>query len=451
MSLFDDKRLNNRYFKLDIDGLRRGYYTDKYFENVVRILSALSKNGYTYEGHYARAIGSNLQAVAVGDIEVEAQIFNRRAPRSLIAGTDVALAMLRYATGYWRDEGDFVETYHQLDVRAVEDGIMTHYDGDPMNVHTVLIIRGRYRDFAILETPILGVLTRASRIATNVYDVLEVSNGKPVLFFPARFDLPAVQELDGYAYWLAVQRYNADFNQQMRPIVSTDAQAAWWGGRGGGTVPHALIACFLADTAEAMVNFARYIPVEVPRIALVDFNNDTLTTTRQTLEAFWPHYFAAYQNGDDVEMRRWRLNGVRLDTSSALRDASLEPDGPKGVNPQLVSLLREAINTAWESWDVPSAYTDLARDYCRQVQIVVSGGFNRERIAHFESVKAPVDAYGVGSTFLSNDKTTNTDFTMDVVRIKIDGDWVEMAKVGRQPCDNPDLRPVNWEDYEDVQ
>ena len=29
----------------------------------------------------------------------------------------------------------------------------------------------------------LGVMTRASRVATNVYQVLEVSNGKPVLFF----------------------------------------------------------------------------------------------------------------------------------------------------------------------------------------------------------------------------------------------------------------------------
>ena len=62
----------------------------------------------------------------------------------------------------------------------------------------------------MLETPILGVLTRASRIATNVYEVLRVCSGKPVLFFPARFDLPEVQAVDGYAYWLAVQRYNCD-------------------------------------------------------------------------------------------------------------------------------------------------------------------------------------------------------------------------------------------------
>ncbi len=82
--------------------------------------------------------------------------------------------------------------------------------GIPTTCARCIKIRGRYQDFALLETPILGILTRASRIATNVYEVLRVCNGKPVLFFPARFDLPEVQAVDGYAYWLAVQRYNCE-------------------------------------------------------------------------------------------------------------------------------------------------------------------------------------------------------------------------------------------------
>ncbi len=41
-----------------------------------------------------------------------------------------------------------------------------------------------------------------------------------------------------------------------------------------------------------------------------------------------------------------------------------------------------------------------------------------------------------------NDATTNTDFTADVVRIKVNGEWIDMAKVGRRPCDNPDLERV---------
>ena len=35
------------------------------------------------------------------------------------------------------------------------------------------------------------------------------------------------------------------------------------------------------------------------------------------------------------------------------------------------------------------------------------------------------------------------DFTMDIVRVKVAGEWVDMPKVGRQPGDNADLEPVN--------
>jgi nicotinate phosphoribosyltransferase len=46
---------------------------------------------------------------------------------------------------------------------------------------------------------------------------------------------------------------------------------------------------------------------------------------------------------------------------------------------------------------------------------------------------------------MSNDSRvgTNTDYTADVVRVKINGHWVDMAKVGRAPCDNPDLEAVD--------
>ena len=95
-------------------------------------------------------------------------------------------------------------------------------------------VRGRYRDFALLETPTLGILTRASRVATNVYETLVAARGKPVLFFPARFDLHEVQAADGYAYNIAVQRFNLDYAQRilvhssppMRRATGGAAQAA---------------------------------------------------------------------------------------------------------------------------------------------------------------------------------------------------------------------------------
>ncbi len=442
MSIFDHNRLTNAVFKLDIDGLRRGYYSDKYFENVVYVLNGAAMAGYTFGGSSPRAVPAAADTLPVGDAVVETQVFNRRAPQVLVAGVDMALALLRYCTGYF-DDGAFIGSADQLEVLAVEDGVLTHYAGDPMHVQPVLKIRGRYRDFALLETPILGVLSHASRIATNVYELLAAAQGKQVLFFPARFDLPETQSVDGYAYWLAIQRHNRDRGQNLRPLASTDAGAAWWGGQGGGTVPHALIACFLADTAETMRAFARYVPVHVNRVALVDFNNDCIGASLAVLDAYWEQYCPALEAGDETEQQRWTLYGVRPDTAGEMRDIALPPDAPTGVSAPLIRTLREAMNTAWTRWHVPPKLEDAAKRFCQQVKIVASGGFSAERIRQFEADGVPVDVYGVGSTFLRNDARTNTDYTMDVVRIKIGRQWVDMAKTGRQPCDNPDLQPID--------
>jgi len=442
MTAFDKVRLTNETFKLDIDGLRRGIYSDKYFANVVSILAGLRAEGYTYAGADPRETAIDPYAVPVGDIEVEAQIFNRRAPYALIAGTDAVLAMLRHCAGYFEGE-TFTETWQNLEVVAVQDGIKTHYGGDPNDVQTVIEIRGRYRDFALLETPMLGMLTRASRVATNVYNVLKVCNGKPVLFFPARFDLPSVQAADGYAYWLAVQTYNAETDHNMTPLVSTDAQGAWWGGSGGGTIPHALIACFFADTTEASLAFARHIHPDVPRIALVDFNNDTIGASLATLDAYWTEYKQALAAGDETAQKRYTLNAVRLDTSGALVDASLNKNDPRGVSPLLVRTVRRALDNAWTRWDLPAALEDTARTFCQNVGIVVSGGFDRDKVAQFEAEGTPVDYYGVGSKFLYNSGEHSTDFTMDVVRLRIDGQWIDMPKVGRSPGDHENLEAVD--------
>jgi nicotinate phosphoribosyltransferase len=445
MTFLDHKRLTNPTLRLDVDGLRRGDYSDKYFENIVHVLEGARAAGYTFSGTSARALPVDPSGLRVGDIQVEAQIFNRRAPFAIAAGVDVALNMLRHVTGYY-DGDTFVETWDRLEVEAVEDGVFTHYEGDSEDVEPVIKVRGCYRDFALLETPILGVLTRASRIATSVYEVLKVANGKPVLFFPARFDLPEVQAADGYAYWLAVERYNHESGHRLPASVSTDAQARWWGGRGGGTIPHALIACYLGDTTEAMLAFATHLPVEVPRIVLADFNNDVVSASLDTLNAFWPRYRDAYLANDAEGMRRWTLYGVRLDTSANMRDASLEPDGPTGVNEALVYNVRRALDGAWTGWDVENRLLNVAEAYCRSVKIVVTGGFHRDRVAQFERDGVPVDVYGVGSTFLRNDPRTNTDYTMDIVRVLIDGHWAEMAKTGRKPGSHPDLKPVNLAD-----
>src|SRR4030067_2979505 len=107
MSIFDHKRLTNKTFKLDIERMRRGWYSDKYFENIGRMLTALSIEGYSYAGQYHNLPqGVSPENIAVGDIEVEMQWFTRRAGSTLVVGVDKALAMMKHCTGYWTG-GDF--------------------------------------------------------------------------------------------------------------------------------------------------------------------------------------------------------------------------------------------------------------------------------------------------------------------------------------------------------
>lgn len=446
MSIFDKKRLTNETFKLDIERMRQGWYSDKYFENIGRMLTALSAEGYKYSGqHHNLPMDVSPEDIAVGDIEVEMQWFTRRVGSTIVVGVDKSLEMLKHCTGYW--EGDkFIDTSDQLEVWAVQDGTIVKSDGNPLNAEPVIRVRGRYRDFAVLETPTLGVLTRSSRVATNVYETLMAASGKPVLFFPARFDLHEVQAADGYAYNIAIQRFNSDFSHRIGSFVSTDAQGDWWGGAGGGTVAHAAIASFLGDTAEAMMQFSRILPANIPRIALVDFNNNSVRDSLLVMEAMFKRYRELNDLGDEAEAAKYNLYGIRLDTSGSVRDESVQPLGDPaldlGVNPRLVFNVRQALDSAWESWSIPMIWKDAAREYCRNVKIVVSGGFAPDKIRKFEKLGVPVDIYAVGSWLFNNNNGTVTDFTGDVVRVKVHGEWIDMAKVGRRPLTNLDLERV---------
>jgi len=446
MSIFNKKRLTNETFKLDIERMRKGWYSDKYFENIGHMLTVLAAEGYSYGGQFHNLPeGISSSGVDVGNMEVEMQWFTRRMGKTVVVGVDKALSMLKHCTGYW--DGDaFVDTSNELDVWAVHDGSTVEYDGDPADIQPVLRVRGRYRDFALLETPTLGILTRASRVATNVYETMIAARGKPVLFFPARFDLHEVQAADGYAYNIAVQRFNKDYAHELGPFVSTDAQGDWWGGAGGGTVAHAAIASFLGDTAEVMLQFSRVLPAHIPRIALVDFNNDSIADSLATLDAMFKKYQALMDAGNEAEAAKYVLYGVRLDTSGSVRDVSVTPLGDPaldlGVTPRLVFNVRQALDAAWERWDIPAVWKVRAQEYCRNVKIVVSGGCKPEKIQRFEKLLVPVDIYAVGSYLFNDNGATVSDYTADVVRVKVHGQWVDMAKVGRAPCDNPDLERV---------
>ena len=72
-----------------------------------------------------------------------------------------------------------------------------------------------------------------------------------------RHDHHRVQTGDGYAAYVAGAKIGASIG------VTSDAQASWWGGRGVGTVPHALIAAYGGNTVLAATKFAEWAPADM--------------------------------------------------------------------------------------------------------------------------------------------------------------------------------------------
>ncbi len=456
MTFFNKKRLPVKTFKMTDDivkKLREGWYSDEYFNNTLRVLKKGSDEKKVF-GDYFNIL-ENIVSVkneVYGDIYVQMQFFTRRIPFSVVAGVDEALAILEVATGYY-ENGEFINTYDDLEIEAVHDGTIAHYNGNPMEVEPVLVIRGRYRDFGHLETPILGALSLPTRIATNTYNVLEAANGKSVLFFPARFDHYKIQAVGGYAYRVALERFNHEHNKDVDAAFSTNEQNDWWGyGRAKGTISHSTIACFYGNTAAAMLAFAETIPTETPRIALVDFHNDCVNTTYEVIDLMWEKYFECIKKGKKEEAKKYILFGVRPDTSGNMVDESLKEvdSNEHGVNIELVSLLRKSIDSHYKTLvekmngEEKEKYTELAKEYCERIKITVTGGFNVKKINAFEKANAPVDAYGVGSSLLFNSSAdgTNNDFTADVVKVKVDGKYYDLSKKGRRHCENKNLIKV---------
>jgi nicotinate phosphoribosyltransferase len=347
------ERLPPETFDLPVDKIKAGYYSDAYFN--------FARDALLADGRHPHVL---------------MQVFQKN--DAVLGGMDEAIAVLKLCSHDW----------DALEVHAL-------HDGDRIGRYeTVLTIEGDYTLFAHLETVYLGVLARRTLVSTNVKRVVDAAAPKDILFFPARHDHWLVQTGDGYAAHVAGAIG-----------VSTDAQSSWWGGRGIGTVPHALISSYGGDTVLAARKFAEWAPEEMSVVVLVDFENDSVRTALDVATALGP-----------------KLWGVRLDTSESLVDRSLWAEmgdfDPRGVNERLVEKVRSALDGA--------GFTE--------VRIVVSGGFTIDKIRRFEAAGVPADAYGVGSSLLRG----SNDFTGDLVR----ADGKVAAKVGRWERPNPRLERV---------
>ncbi|OYR49944.1 nicotinate phosphoribosyltransferase [Halorubrum sp. Eb13] len=301
---------------VDAAAIRDGRATDAYFE---RTEAALDR------------AGRNPRVVA----EVTADQFPD-GDFELFAGLKDALALL---------EG------RDVDADAIPEGRL--FDGGP-----VMRIEGPYREFARLETSLLGFLSHASGMATAALDCRAAAPESQVLSFGARHVHPSmtaaversalVGGFDGFSHVAAGD------------LIGREAS---------GTMPHALSICFGRGEQEAAWRaFDEAVDESVPRIALCDTYSDEVDETLRAVAAL----------GD-------RLDGVRLDTTGSRRG-------------DFRHIVREV------QWELD------ARGHA-DVGVYVSGGLEPADLRELRDV---ADGFGVGG-YVSN--ADPVDFALDLVAV----------------------------------
>ncbi|RSK28209.1 nicotinate phosphoribosyltransferase [Bacillus sp. HMF5848] len=352
------KRLTNRTFKFD-HRVRDGWFSAVYFLKT-------------------RDIAKEYKP----DNVVTMQFFQKE--NAVLCGTDEVIALIK----------EFADDPDNLDIYSLKDGDKI------APFETVLTITGPYQNFGYLEGIIDGILARRTSVATNVYNVVKAAGisgvQKPVIFMGDRDDHFTQQAGDGYAAYIGGSSAQA-----------THAMSEWWGKKGMGTMPHALIQLFDGDIVKASQAYHEMFP-EDDLMVLVDYNNDVITDALRVAREF-----------------KDKLKAVRVDTSRTMIDQYFvrHPEvlgtfDPRGVNAPLIFALRDTLNS--EGYN--------------HVKIVVTGGFNERRIEEFEKQNVPVDIYGVGSSLLK----INIGFTGD--NVKLNGK--DQAKAGRRYRPNARLEKV---------
>ncbi|MFB0522226.1 MAG: nicotinate phosphoribosyltransferase [Candidatus Bathyarchaeia archaeon] len=305
--------------------IKKGETTDIYFTRTKEILEAKGLE--------------KLQAVA----EVTSGRLPRKWPWGVLCGIEEVARLF---------EGC------QVDVYVMPEGSVFYHNDQYGIREPVMFIEGPYGEFCVLETPMLGLICQASGATTRAARIKKVAGEKSVVAFGIRRMHPTLcPMLDRAAY---VGGFDG---------VSSLKGAEAVGIKPTGTMPHALIIVF-EDQVKAWKAFDEVMPLEVPRIVLVDTYFDEKMETIMAVDAL-----------------KDRLDGVRLDT----------PSSRKGDFAEIVREVR------WE--------LDIRGH--QHVKILVSGGLNENSVRLLS--EAGAEAFGVG-TAVSNAPTIN--FAMDIVELE---------------------------------
>ncbi|HVH15920.1 MAG TPA: nicotinate phosphoribosyltransferase [Candidatus Angelobacter sp.] len=285
-----------------------------------------------------------LEKEGLSNIHVTAEITTSSLPKNwewgILAGVEEAAHLL---------EG------LNIGVRSCAEGTLFRPVDSSGVREPVMILEGRYLDFCLYETPLLGLLCQASGIATMASRVRRAAGTKTVFSFGIRRAHPALAPMIDRSCFIG--GFNA---------VSSIIGAKLLNKNPTGTMPHSLIIA-IGDQVRAWKSFDKYMPKEVPRIALVDTYCDEKTESIMAAETLGK-----------------ALYGVRLDTPSSRR----------GSFPEIIREVR---------WELDS------RGF-KDVKIFVSGGLDDESVSGLSQSGA--DGFGVG-TSVSN--APSIDFAMDIV------------------------------------
>ena len=294
-----------------------GKITDVYFERTLKILQAKGVNPVVKAEFIAKTLPDDW-------------------PWAVFAGLDEAAYLMHYLP---------------VKVRAMREGTF-FYPYEP-----VIEIEGRYQDFCVYETAILGLICQASGVATKAARFRKLAEGRPVISFGARRMHPALAPMiERNAY---IGGCDGVAVIKSGEIIGEDPM---------GTMPHALIIC-LGSTVEAIKAYDEVLEPKLKRVALIDTFLDEKFEVLNVAEAMGKRLFA-----------------VRFDTPGSRRG-------------NFYRILEEC---RWE--------LDL-RGY-RNIQFYVSGGIREEDVPALNPV---VDGYGIG-TSISNAPVV--DYAMDIMEVE---------------------------------
>ncbi len=325
-----------------------GKITDVYFERTLKILKAKKTNPVVKAEFIAKGLPDEWQwAVLAGMEEVS----------YLLKNLPVKARVLR--------EGTVFHPYEP-----------------------VMEIEGRYQDFCVFETALLGLMCQASGVATKASRFKRLAGERPVISFGARRMHPVLAPMiERNAY---IGGCDGVAVVKSGEVIGEDPM---------GTMPHALIIC-MGSTVEAIRAYDEVLEPKFKRVALIDTFLDEKFEALNVAEAMGDKLFA-----------------IRLDTPSSRRG-------------DFYRILEEV---RWE--------LDL-RGY-ENIKLFVSGGIKEHDLPVLNEF---VDAYGIG-TSISNAPVV--DFSMDIMEIEGNplakrGKWSGSKRVLRcKKCGSPLIVPNN--------